>query len=44
MTPEQTPGVHYADPSLFIAICWIVSALLLGALVLHALLEARGQK
>lgn len=42
--PAQTPGVLVADPTLFIAICWLLSALVLGGLVLQAILEAKASK
>lgn len=43
--PVQDAGtVLYADPTLFIAICWLLSALLLGGLVVHAILAARNVK
>lgn len=44
MTDVQVPGVMVADPTLFIAICWGLSALLLGGLALHAFLTSRKTK
>ena len=41
---NDVPGVAVADPTLFIAICWIASALVLGGLTVHALIEARKTK
>ncbi|MEM9233713.1 MAG: hypothetical protein AAGA69_05685 [Pseudomonadota bacterium] len=44
MSIQDSPGVLVADPTLFIAICWITSAIVLGGLTLHAILSARNVK
>lgn len=41
MSPTDAPAIVVADPTLFIAISWIASALVLGGLAVHAVLEAR---
>ena len=44
MSPAEAPGVVTADPTLFIAICWVLSAVILGGLTLHAILSTRKVK
>lgn len=44
MSPAETPGVLIADPVPFIAVCWALSALVLGGFAARALLAMRSSK